>query len=139
MAYRMLLGRQALPDDILITPSSSFCQPLLGYEVYHSAAVLTQAPVRTLRVAILSREERTYTTRGLIEEGESRVQVVETIDTQRCYMAISRLTPEVHYDGKRLPHFDAVIPRIGASITPVSYTHLDVYKRQDCARSAAWS
>jgi ribosomal protein S6--L-glutamate ligase len=40
------------------------------------------------------------------------------IDTTRCYMAINMLAPEVHYDGKRLPRYDAVIPRIGASITP---------------------
>ncbi|WP_150122332.1 30S ribosomal protein S6--L-glutamate ligase, partial [Sulfitobacter sp. HI0129] len=40
------------------------------------------------------------------------------IDTTRCYMAINQLAPEVHYDGKRLPRYDAVVPRIGASITP---------------------
>ena len=39
------------------------------------------------------------------------------IDTTRCYMAINALAPEVHYDGKRLPRYDAVIPRIGASVT----------------------
>ena len=42
---------------------------------------------------------------------------MEVIDTTRCYMAINALSPEVHYDGKRLPRYDAVIPRIGASIT----------------------
>ena len=42
---------------------------------------------------------------------------VEVIDTTRCYMAINARAPEVHYDGKRLPRYDAVIPRIGASVT----------------------
>ena len=39
------------------------------------------------------------------------------IDTTRCYMAINTAAPEIHYDGHRLPHFDAVIPRIGVSVT----------------------
>ncbi|MDX1780370.1 MAG: 30S ribosomal protein S6--L-glutamate ligase, partial [Thalassovita sp.] len=56
-------------------------------------------------------------TRRLVEEGEARGHTVEVIDTTRCYIAINALAPEVHYDGKRLPRYDAVIPRIGASIT----------------------
>jgi len=118
MAYRMLIGRQALQDDMVIAPAARFCQPELSYDVYHSAAVKAAAPVRTLRVAVLSREEASYSTRRLVEEGEKRGHVVEVIDTTRCYMAINQLAPEVHYDGKRLARYDAVIPRIGSSITP---------------------
>ncbi|MEO1455893.1 MAG: 30S ribosomal protein S6--L-glutamate ligase, partial [Pseudomonadota bacterium] len=47
-----------------------------------------------------------------------RGHVVEVIDTTRCYMAINASSPEVYYDGKRLPRYDAIVPRIGASITP---------------------
>jgi len=65
---------------------------------------------------VLSREDN-YSTRRLVEEGEKRGHTVEVIDTTRCYMAINALSPEVHYDGKRLPRYDAVIPRIGASVT----------------------
>lgn len=39
------------------------------------------------------------------------------INTSRCYIAINAINPEIHYDGKRLPRYDAVIPRVGASIT----------------------
>ena len=53
----------------------------------------------------------------MIEAGEKRGHVVEVIDTKRCYMRIGGLRPEVHYDGRVLPYYDAVIPRIGASIT----------------------
>ena len=53
-----------------------------------------------------------------MEEGEARGHSVEVIDTTRCYMAINASQPEVHYDGARLPRYDAVISRIGASITP---------------------
>ncbi len=117
MNSRMLLGRQALKDHITIAPSDRYCQPELSYDVYHSTAVSKAAPNRALRIAVLSREDN-YSTRRLVEEGEARGHTVEVIDTTRCYMAINAMAPEVHYDGKRLPRYDAVIPRIGASITP---------------------
>ncbi|MBT8475556.1 MAG: RimK/LysX family protein, partial [Alphaproteobacteria bacterium] len=118
MAYRMLLGRQALGDDVVVSPGDSFCQPELTYDVYHTAHVRTTAPARALRIAILSREAHNYSTRRLVAEGEHRGHVVEVIDTTRCYMAINASSPEVYYDGARLPRYDAIIPRIGASITP---------------------
>ncbi|WP_137700255.1 30S ribosomal protein S6--L-glutamate ligase [Marimonas lutisalis] len=117
MANRMLLGRQALLDHITIIATERFLQPELSYEVYHTARMRHEAPNRALRIAVLSREDN-YSTRRLVEEGETRGHTVEVIDTTRCYMAINALAPEVHYDGKRLPRYDAVIPRIGASITP---------------------
>jgi ribosomal protein S6--L-glutamate ligase len=118
MAYRVLVGRQALSEDIVVAPSESFCQPELSYDVYHSADLRAVVPDRTLRIAVLSREPSNYSTARLVSEGEKRGHVVEVIDTTRCYMAINALAPEVHYDGQRLPRYDAVIPRIGASITP---------------------
>jgi ribosomal protein S6--L-glutamate ligase len=116
MSYHMLLGRQALGDRLTVAPSDRFCQPELSYDVYASARVREAAPKRALRIAILSREDN-YSTRRLVEEGEKRGHGVEIIDTTRCYMAINATSPEVYYDGKRLPRFDVVIPRIGASIT----------------------
>lgn len=117
MTSRMLLGRRALKDNITIVATDRFLQPELSYDVYHTAKMRHAAPKRALRIAVLSREDN-YSTRRLVEEGEKRGHVVEVINTTRCYMAINALAPEVHYDGKRLPRFDAVIPRIGASITP---------------------
>ncbi len=118
MTYRMLLGRQALADDMAVFPGESYCQPELDYDVYHTAEIKNAAPDRSLRIAVLSREETSYSTRRLVEEGAKRGHVVEVIDTTRCYMAINAMSPEIHYDGQRLPRYDAVIPRIGASITP---------------------
>ncbi|QGX98666.1 30S ribosomal protein S6--L-glutamate ligase [Roseovarius faecimaris] len=117
MASRMLLGRQALKDHISIQATDRFFQPELSYDVYHTSKMRTAQPNRALRIAVLSREDN-YSTRRLVEEGEKRGHTVEVINTTRCYMAINPMTPEVHYDGKRLPRYDAVIPRIGASITP---------------------
>lgn len=116
MASRMLLGRQALLDHISINATDRLLQPELSYDVYHSAKMRHAQPKRALRIAVLSRENN-YSTRKLVTEGEARGHTVEIIDTTRCYMAINALAPEVHYDGKRLPRYDAIIPRIGASIT----------------------
>ena len=118
MTSRMLLGRQALTDHITISPTEKRLQPDLSYDVYHTSAVRHRAPKRALRVAVLSREASNYSTSRLVEVGEARGHTVEVIDTTRCYMAINAMAPEVHYDGKRLPRYDAVIPRIGASVTP---------------------
>lgn len=117
MNSRMLLGRQALKDHISIVATDRYMQPELSYDVYHSSRMKQVQPKRALRIAVLSREDN-YSTRRLVAEGEKRGHSVEVIDTTRCYMAINAMATEVHYDGKRLPRFDAVIPRIGASITP---------------------
>ena len=66
---------------------------------------------------MLSRNANLYSTRRLKEAGEKRGHEVDIIDTLHCYMSISQNKPTVRYHGKELPYYDAVIPRIGASIT----------------------
>jgi len=70
-----------------------------------------------MRIAILSRNENLYSTSRLKEAGEQRGHSVDIIDTLHCYMDITPSQPTVRYKGEALPHYDAVIPRIGASIT----------------------
>jgi ribosomal protein S6--L-glutamate ligase len=70
-----------------------------------------------MKIAVLSRNENLYSTRRLKEAGEARGHEVDVIDTLHCYMDITSNQPEVHYHGKVLPYYDAVIPRIGASVT----------------------
>lgn len=72
---------------------------------------------RPLRIALLTREPGNYSSRRIVEAGEARGHIIERINTSRCYMRIDSIGSEVHYDGKVLPRYDAVIPRIGASIT----------------------
>ena len=117
MAYRMLLGRGAIEPDMVVVPTEAFQQPVLDYGLYKSFPRLKQGHQRPLRIALLTREPESYSSRRLIEAGEARGHVVEAIDTLRCYMTINALNPDVHYDGRSLPRYDAVIPRIGASIT----------------------
>jgi ribosomal protein S6--L-glutamate ligase len=70
-----------------------------------------------MKIAILSRNKHLYSTRRLIEAAEARGHDVTVIDVLRCYMNIVPHSPEIHYRGARLERFDAVIPRIGASVT----------------------
>lgn len=70
-----------------------------------------------MKVAILSRNRNLYSTRRLVEAAEARGHEAHVIDTLRCYMNMATHKPTIHYKGKALEGFDAVIPRIGASIT----------------------
>jgi ribosomal protein S6--L-glutamate ligase len=70
-----------------------------------------------MNIAILSREPRLYSTRRLKEAGEARGHKVEIIDHLKCVLFIEKQNPIVWYNGRKLDYFDAVIPRIGASVT----------------------
>ncbi len=70
-----------------------------------------------MKIAVLSRNPRLYSTRRLVEAGEQRGHQVSVIDTLRAYMNIASHKPQIHYRGRPLEEFDAVIPRIGASVT----------------------
>lgn len=70
-----------------------------------------------MKIAILSRNPKLYSTQRLVEACLQRGHEVRVIDTLRCYMNINSQKPEIHYRGETLDGFDAVIPRIGSSIT----------------------
>ncbi|OQP73145.1 ribosomal protein S6 modification protein [Xanthomonas citri] len=70
-----------------------------------------------MKIAILSRNSKLYSTRRLIEAGRKRGHTVRILDPLRCYMRIAADGFSLHYKGKPITGFDAVIPRIGASIT----------------------
>lgn len=70
-----------------------------------------------MKIAVLSRNSKLYSTHRLKEAGEKRGHQVDIIDTLHCYMDITSSSPAIRYKGKELPQYDAVIPRIGASIT----------------------
>lgn len=70
-----------------------------------------------MKIAILSRNPRLYSTRRLVEAATHRGHEASVIDVLRCYMNIASHRPSIHYKGSELGLFDAVIPRIGASVT----------------------
>lgn len=70
-----------------------------------------------MKIAILSRNPRLYSTRRLVEAGREAGHIVRVLDPLRCYMRIANDGVQIHYRGKSVLKVDAVIPRIGASIT----------------------
>ena len=116
MSYRMLLGRSAFGENTVVSPDRSFLQPKLSYDLYKEIKP-PKPSTRPLRIALLTREPDNYSSKRLLEAARARGHVIDAINTSRCYMKIEARAPEVHYDGKTLPFYDAVIPRIGASMT----------------------
>jgi ribosomal protein S6--L-glutamate ligase len=70
-----------------------------------------------MNIVIMSRNRNLYSTRRLIEAGKDKGHEMTVVDPLRCYMNIVPHAPEMHYKGKKIENIDAVIPRIGASIT----------------------
>ncbi len=70
-----------------------------------------------MKIAILSRNSRLYSTGRLVSACRERGHEVRVLDTLKCYMELSSHEPAIWYKGEKLEGFDAVIPRIGASIT----------------------
>ena len=70
-----------------------------------------------MNIAILSRDAKLYSTKRLREAGEAHGHKVEIIDHMKCMLLIEKKNPMVWYNGRKLDYFDAIIPRIGASVT----------------------
>jgi ribosomal protein S6--L-glutamate ligase len=70
-----------------------------------------------MKIAMMARNANLYSHRRLKEAAEERGHEFHTINTLRCYMNIASRRPEMYYNGEKLEGFDAVIPRIGTSIT----------------------
>lgn len=70
-----------------------------------------------MKIAMLARNANLYSHQRLKEAAESRGHQLDIINTTQCYMNIASRRPEIYYKGDKLPKYDAVIPRIGASVT----------------------
>jgi len=70
-----------------------------------------------MKLAILSRNTRLYSTRRLVEAARGRGHSVRVLDPLRCYLRIGEDGFGLHYKGRPMGDYDVVIPRIGASIT----------------------
>lgn len=70
-----------------------------------------------MKIAILSRNTRLYSTARLVEAARARGHRVRVLDPLRCYMRIAPNDFTVHYKGRALADYDAIVPRVGASVT----------------------
>jgi ribosomal protein S6--L-glutamate ligase len=70
-----------------------------------------------MKIAMLARNPNLYSHKRIKEAAEERGHELHIINTLRCYMNIESRRPEIFYNGEKLKGFDAVIPRIGTSVT----------------------
>lgn len=70
-----------------------------------------------MKIAVLSRHARLYSTRRLVEACKQRGHDASVVDHMKCDLVIARKDPHVLVNGERLGPVDAIIPRIGASVT----------------------
>ncbi len=70
-----------------------------------------------MKLAILSAAPKCYSTRRLREAATQRGLKVKVLNTMKFSMELQHGQPDLYYQGKRLSHYDAILPRIGASIT----------------------
>lgn len=70
-----------------------------------------------MKILVLSRSGKLYSTRRIVEAGRARGHEVSVVDHVKCDLVIARNDPHVMYGGQRLAGVDAIIPRIGASVT----------------------
>lgn len=84
-----------------------------------------------MKIAILSMGSKLYSTRRLVEAGRARGHEIHVLNTLKCYLDVSPVNPGIFYKGQRLTGFDAVIPRIGASITSYGLAVLRQFEMLD--------
>ena len=70
-----------------------------------------------MRLAILSKELKNYSTQRLIEAAKNRGHKVKVFNTLKFALDLEKESPDLYYRQKRISQYDAILPRIGASIT----------------------
>ena len=83
-----------------------------------------------MKLVMLARNSALYSHRRLIEAAEARKHTIDVVNTLHVHMMITSSRPTLMYDGRTLPRYDAVIPRIGASITHYGLAVLRQFEMQ---------
>ncbi len=112
MSYRMLLGRQAIREDMMVDAATSFRQPKLSFKLYRGvprADVLS----RVLRIALVAQDTGSSFNARLAEAAIARGHSLEMLELGTLALSFGAERAVVLRDHVELAHYDAVIPRIG--------------------------
>ncbi len=83
-----------------------------------------------MRLALLARNPNLYSHQRLVAEAQARGHTIDVINTLQVHMNITSSKTLLRYGGKTLPLYDAVIPRIGASVTHYGLAVLRQFEMQ---------
>jgi ribosomal protein S6--L-glutamate ligase len=114
LSHRMLLGRGAIEGRFRIAPEGSCLIGKLSSDIYKQKPAEESRP---LKICILSQEPKVYSTSRLVSSAQGKGHEVDVLSTTKLYVNVSEKKQAIHYKGHILDRYDAVIPRIGASIT----------------------
>ncbi|MEM6468587.1 MAG: RimK family alpha-L-glutamate ligase [Planctomycetota bacterium] len=91
-----------------------------------------------MKLGILSCSQRCYSTRRLREAAEQRGHQAKVLNTLKFAIDLEQGAPDLHFRAKQLTHYDAVLPRIGASITYFGTAVVRQFEQMDvfCANSS---
>lgn len=110
MAYRMLLGRQAIRDGMLIDPSASFLQRKLSHQLYRDLPAQS-LPVRHLRIALIATKPTRTSNILLREEAQRRGHAFDILALDPIDVDYAGQNARITFNGATLPAFDAIIAR----------------------------
>ncbi|MDA0781520.1 MAG: 30S ribosomal protein S6--L-glutamate ligase [Rickettsiales bacterium] len=118
MGYRMLLGREAMTNELLIDPNTSFCLGIKNEKDVCKHYNVAPVKIDRLKIGLLASNPDLYSNKRIMEAGEQRGHDMYFINVRQSYMNISSSMPDVLYrGGESLKDFDAIIPRIRPSAT----------------------
>ncbi|MCB1515667.1 MAG: ATP-dependent zinc protease [Hyphomicrobiaceae bacterium] len=132
MAYRMLLGRQAIQDDMFVDPASSFRQQRLSYKLYRHVPRHDRVR-RALRIALLAAQPDGPGTTALANAAAARGHVVETVPADAPVLVFDGLLPALTLADEPLGHFDIVIPRFDPTENPAAVAVLRQFEMMGSA------
>ena len=118
MSYRMLLGRQAIADDLMIDPAASFRQPKLSYRLYRHiprSRRRSEGVDRALRLLVLDSSPDGPSSRRIASVARARGHVVDCLAPADMALRFDDFAPRVLHKGTPLEPYSAVIPRLSSA------------------------
>ncbi len=118
MGYRMLLGREAMTNRVLIDVDASFCLGEVDDKEAKSYYQVSQPKKDGLKIIVLASNPDLYSNKRILEAGDERGHDMRFVNISQCYINISADSPQIHYrGGELLNDVDAIIPRIKPAMT----------------------